>query len=111
MGFGDKLRTVIEEREITQKQLATDLNIAPSTVGGYVQNSSEPDFATLRALAKYFDVSTDYLLEVPMSKTATPREDELLRVFRSLSVEQQELYLEQGKAFFRINHKEDVKSS
>ena len=40
MNFGDILRSLLEERDITQKKLALDLNIAPSTIGGYVQNSS-----------------------------------------------------------------------
>ena len=111
MNFGDGLRALLEERNTTQKQLANDLNIAPSTIGGYVQNSSEPDFETLKRLAKYFDVSTDYLLDYRFGKTATHQEDDLLRIFRSLSPEQRELYLEQGKVFIRINQKEKAKSS
>ena len=112
MNFGDILRSLLEERDITQKKLALDLNIAPSTIGGYVQNSSEPDFETLKRLAKYFDVTTDYLLDYHSGKTATREEDELLRIFRSLSIEQKELYLEQGKAVARLNQKEkEAKSS
>ena len=61
LNFSNKLRSLIEERNLTQKQVAKDLNIAPSTMGGYVQGSSEPDFDTLRKLAKYFNVTTDYL--------------------------------------------------
>jgi len=66
MRFGDKLRALIEEQDITQKDLAMQLNLAPSTLGSYVQNTREPDFATLKLLANYFGVSTDYLLDVPM---------------------------------------------
>ena len=71
MNFGDILRSLLEERDITQKKLALDLNIAPSTIGGYVQNSSEPDFETLKRLAKYFDVTTDYL--IPENQISTAR--------------------------------------
>ena len=111
VNFGDKLRSLLEEKDITQKQLAADLCIPASTLGGYIQNSSEPDFATLKLLAKHFDVSTDYLLDVPSDKATTRMEDELLRVFRSLTQEQQETYIEQGKAFIRIAQKEKAKSS
>lgn len=45
MSFGENLRTLIEERDMTQKELAAKLNIAPSTMGSYVQNTREPDFA------------------------------------------------------------------
>jgi len=103
MNFGDILRTLIEERDLTQKQIAHDLNIAPSTIGGYFQNSSEPDFETLKLLARYFDVSIDYLLDFRSGKADTHQEDELLRIFRSLSADHKVLYVEQGKAFFKIN--------
>ena len=109
--FGDILRELIDERDTTQKRVANDLNIAPSTIGGYVQNTSEPDFNTLKSLARYFNVTTDYLLDVRVGKTDTRQEDEMLRVFRSLTVEQRELYLEQGKVFLRINQKRTEKSS
>ena len=111
MDFGDILRKLIDERDTTQKQVANDLNIAPSTIGGYVQNTSEPDFNTLKSLAKYFNVTTDYLLDFRAEKTDTRQEDEIIRVFRSLTVEQKELYLEQGKVFLRLNQRKAEKSS
>lgn len=112
MEFCNKLRTLIEERNITQKQVANDLNIAPSTIGGYVQGSSEPDFATLKILAEYFNVSTDYLLSVKVGNINTLLEDELLRVFRSMTTTQQSLFIEQGKVFVKANiSKETAKSS
>ena len=103
MLFCDKLRLLIEERNLTQKQVAKDLNIAPSTMGGYVQGMSQPDFETLKRLAVYFDVSTDYLLDVPEKATNGYMEDELLRVFRSMTQEQKAIYVDQGKAFIRAN--------
>lgn len=105
MSFGEKLRTLIEERDMTQKELAINLNIAPSTLGSYVQNAREPDFATLKAIAEFFNVSVDYLLEKRQNKMYTPQEDELLRIFRSLETEQRELCLEQCRIFVRLNHK------
>ena len=105
MNFGDTLRFLIEEREITQKKLANDLNIAPSTIGGYVQNSSEPDFNALKLLASYFNVSTDYLLDFHNGKTDTHLEDELLRLFRLLTADEKLLYVEQGRAFNKMKHR------
>ena len=113
MKFNDKLRTLIEERNITQKKVAQELNIAPSTMGGYVQGTSEPDFDTLKRIALYFEVSTDYLLDVPEKHINSKKELELIRIFRSLSSEQQNIFIEQGKAFIKINQnqKEMQKSS
>lgn len=106
MSFGNNLRTLIEERNMTQKELAVHLNIAPSTMGSYVQNTREPDFSTLKLLAEYFDVSIDYLLDYCPGKTNTHQENELLRVFRSLSEQQQYICIEQCKVFVRMNHQE-----
>ena len=97
MSFGDNLRALIEERDITQKELAKQLNIAPSTLGSYVQNVREPDFATLKIFADFFDVSTDYLLDHSVN--------ELLRVFRSLNEEQQHICIEQCKVLMLSNQK------
>ncbi len=113
MKFCDKLRMLIEEQNLTQKQVAKDLNIAPSTMGGYVQGMSQPDFETLKRLAQYFDVSADYLLNIPEKKNNGFLEEELLRVFRSMTREQQSLFIEQGKVFVKANNisKESAKSS
>jgi transcriptional regulator with XRE-family HTH domain len=111
MNFGDKLRALIEERGITQKELASHLNIAPSTVSSYVQNTREPDFVTLKLIAKYFDVSIDYLLDCRTGNTFSRQEEELLRVFRSLTAEQKEVCIEQCKVFVRLNQKARAKSS
>ena len=105
MSFGDNLRALIEERDITQKELAKKLNIAPSTLGSYVQNVREPDFATLKMFANFFDVSTDYLLDHSVKECSTRQENELLRVFRSLSEEQQYICIEQSKVFMLVNQK------
>lgn len=99
MLFGDILRNLLEEKNITQKQMASDLNIAASTLGNYIRNTREPDFATLCRIAAYFGVSTDYLLDYHPSYNISPLESELLRVFRTLTPEQQKIYIEQGKAF------------
>ena len=111
MSFSARLRVLIEERDITQKNLAAELHIPPSTLGGYVQGTSEPDFETLKLFVRYFKVSADYLLDIPESRTNSSKESELLRVFRNLPSEQQELFIEQGKAIIRYNTREAKTSS
>lgn len=105
MSFGDNLRRLIDERDITQKELARQLNIAPSTLGSYVQNVREPDFNTLKLLADYFEVSTDYLLDHYQKKVCKTREKELLRVFRTLTEDQQYICIEQCKVLMKSNYK------
>lgn len=105
MEFSDILRLLIEERGLTQKQLAKDLHIAVSTLGGYVQGTSEPDFDTLKRLAQYFEVSADYLLDFRTGKTKSHKEDDLLRVYRAMPSFMQEVFLEQGKAVLKLSGK------
>ena len=103
MSFGEKLRILLEEHTMTQKQLAKELNIAPSTVGSYIQNTREPDFDTLKSIAGLFQVSTDYLLDNPTKQWNGAREEELIRIFRAMTGEQQEICLEQCRVFVRLN--------
>lgn len=105
MPFGEVLRELLQQRELTQKQLAAHLNMAPSTLGNYIQDSREPDFETLRQLADFFDVSIDYLLDHRTKKANDRSEDELLSAFRSMTPEQQRIFLEQGKVVVWLNNK------
>ena len=105
MSLGEVLRSLLEERGVTQKQLADSLNIGASTLGNYMQNIREPDYEVLRSVAKYFNVTTDYLLEHISNQAKSLYEDELLRIFRTLTTDQQELFLEQGKLLIAHNNK------
>ena len=105
MSLGEMLRYLLEERDITQKQLAECMNIGASTLGNYIQNIREPDYEMLKELASFFGVSTDYLLEHKVDQTVCSHEVELLRVFRALEKDQQELFIEQGKLFIAQNNK------
>jgi len=105
MTFGDTLRALMEEKNLTQKRLSADLNIAAPTLGNYVRGLREPDYETLKAIAAYFRVSVDYLLDYRSEQTASRLEDSLLRVFRQMTDEQQETFVEQGKVFVAQNAK------
>ena len=103
MLFGDILRELLDEEGISQKQLASDLNIAAPTLGNYIRNIRQPDFETVKRIATYFSVTTDYLLDYRSVTSASRSEEDLIRIFRSLDSKQQQIYLEQGKAFARHN--------
>ena len=111
MKFSNILRQLIEDSEISQKLLAQEIKISPSTLANYVQGSRCPDYDTLMAIARYFNVTTDYLLGFQLDKADDRQEAMLMQVFRSLSPEQRETYIEQGRAFIRTNRKEQAKSS
>lgn len=62
MNFSNNLRTLREEKNVTQKELATYLCLSRSTIAGYETKSHQPDFVTLEKLAIYFDVPIDFLV-------------------------------------------------
>lgn len=60
--FGERLRELRIEKNILQKKLAEDFKVAQSSIADWERGVTETDFETLVKLAKYFNVSTDYLL-------------------------------------------------
>lgn len=62
MSIGARLRALLEEREMTQVDLAKHLSLAKSSVSQYISGTRTPDVQTLQAIASFFGVSTDYLL-------------------------------------------------
>lgn len=109
MSIGEKMRYLLEQREMSQKELALKLNIAPTTLSGYILNKREPDFLTLRQISLELGVSIDYLLEMPAfireGSPLAPPEAELVRLFQNLSPNQQEILLENAKLMSRQNEK------
>ena len=103
MKFGDVLRELLEEQNLSQKQLAAELNISASALGNYIRNNREPDFEILKRIARYFCVSTDFLLNYQLNSRSDYRDQKLLQIFHSLTDEQKDLFIEQGKLFIRSN--------
>lgn len=61
--FGDKLKILREEKEITQKELGNIIGVSDRVIGYYESNDRFPkEESVLRKISEYFDVSTDYLL-------------------------------------------------
>jgi len=111
MSFGRKIKGLMEEKNITQKELSQKLNISPSAISNYVQNIREPDFATLKKLAQYFHVSLDYLLSDEAQNTDHFLEEELLRVFGSMTKVEKILLIEQGKVIIKVNRENYYRSN
>ena len=57
-----RLKELRRKKDITQEELAKQLQLSPSTIGMYETGRREPDFDTLQMIADYFHVSTDSLL-------------------------------------------------
>ncbi|ENZ4726049.1 helix-turn-helix domain-containing protein [Listeria monocytogenes] len=60
--FANMLKKLRENENLTQNQLASKIGITRDTLANYETGRREPDFTTLKNIASYFEVSTDYLL-------------------------------------------------
>ena len=61
INISNNIADLRKKKGITQEQLATALNISPQAVSKWETNTSQPDTQTLPLIAKYFEVSIDYL--------------------------------------------------
>lgn len=113
-GFGAKLRNLRTEINLTQKNLATILNVSIPTLSHWECDYQEPSFKDLANLAKTLNVSIDYLLGLeddlgtandyetnfaaPMSDTYTAEERQLIEDFRQLNYYKRDLIKNNIKA-------------
>ena len=64
MNFNVRLKQLRQKNRLTQGELASILGLKPTAISNYESERNEPSFDKLLALAKYFDVTCDYLLGV-----------------------------------------------
>lgn len=60
--FGTKIKELRIENQLTQTELAKILNCHQSMIARWEKNECEPTESYIRNAAKYFNVSSDYLL-------------------------------------------------
>lgn len=72
MSLGEKIKELRESKGLTQEELGRILNVSKPSVSRYEANTNEPNTETLKQLAKYFNVSIDYLLGFSNKTTEKP---------------------------------------
>ncbi len=99
MKFGELIKDLRQNRDLTQREVAENVEISRSVLSQYENNFVEPTAYVVKRFAEFFDVSADYLLGLeddfgartatnaaPMGDSATTSEElRLLKVFRTLS--------------------------
>ena len=61
--IGQFIKECRNKNNLTQIQLAEKLGISFSAISMYERGERKPDYEILEAIADYFNVSVDYLLE------------------------------------------------
>lgn len=60
--IGQRLKLLREKRDMTQQELATVLETTQAQIWRWENDGAAPNTETIIRIAKYFDVTTDYLL-------------------------------------------------
>lgn len=67
--FSQKLKTLREQRNLSQSELARHLHISRSMISSYETMLRMPSYDVLIKISSYFNVSIDYLLGVKREDT------------------------------------------
>ena len=98
MMLSQVLKQLRQTKDITQAELAKEMHVTQQTVAKWECDSTYPNIGTLKELAKFFNVSIDFLLEMPQTAASPtiiyaatsfkPNQQELdhLKKYRALSV-------------------------
>lgn len=63
MSFGKKLRSLRQEKKLSQVELSKKLNVTSQALSQYELGKRIPDAEMIIRIADFFDVSVDYLLD------------------------------------------------
>lgn len=95
LSLGEQLKAVLDEHKLTQKELAKKLNIAPTTLNGYISNKREPDLETLKNISAALGVTVDYLLGVKGGGIdLSAKEEALIWQLRKMTPSQKDIVVE-----------------
>lgn len=75
MEFSRILKKLREDKRYSQTQLAKELGVSNVTISQYESGDRKPDIDTVKTIAKYFNVTTDYLLGHTTDKELTQKDE------------------------------------
>lgn len=88
LDFNKRLKTLRKEKRRTQEDVAKFLKIQRATYSGYERGVIMPPYDKINALAKYFDVTVEYLMgEKPVTQAPTDAVKSLVNLLDELKDE------------------------
>ncbi|MCY8321137.1 helix-turn-helix transcriptional regulator [Bacillus inaquosorum] len=72
--LSDRLVELRKSKKLTQQGLAAKLKITRSSLSQYEIGNRQPDYETLKKIADFFEVTTDYLLGYSNTKPVVKEE-------------------------------------
>ncbi len=104
--FGDRLKTVLKENNLKQKDLAELLNIHINTVSQWIRNLREPDLKSLRLIVHFLDTNYLWLItgETPEEYAARKKAQRVADDFAAYQIKKEE-YRETLRQFFLLSER------
>lgn len=84
LGFGKRLKELRQEKNLTQVDLGKILLLNKSSISRYELTNQLPEIDTLQRMAKYFNVSLEYLLGETDFRN---RDEEALKIIEAFEKE------------------------
>ena len=102
--FSEILKDLRSKSGISQGQLAKSVGVSPGNVSDWEVGKTKPGYVALAALARFFGVSADYLLELDTAPVKTGVDLERVKLEQGLSCDGSPLEAEEADliAMFRL---------
>ena len=108
MTFGQKIKKLRTESNLTQKDLADKMNVTFQTVSKWENDTNEPDITNIKELAKIFNCSYEYLFSDESEKAVVMEKinlEEISRLVADKKFEQAKNELEKHE----LNDEKDIR--
>ena len=91
--FNEKLKTLRERNDLSQTRFANEIGFSQAAISAWENGTREPGIAAILQIARFFNVSTDYLIgdgaqnsQKNPTSDLTSEEKHLLETFRKLDM-------------------------
>ena len=99
--FSEILKDLRSKSGISQGQLAKSVGVSPGNVSDWEVGKTKPGYVALAALARFFGVSADYLLELDEAPVKTGVDLERVKLEQGLSCDGSPLETEEASGSCR----------
>ncbi|MBR6696685.1 MAG: helix-turn-helix transcriptional regulator [Lachnospiraceae bacterium] len=79
MTIGEKIKSLRNEKGITQEALAEELNVSRSAIAKWESNNGIPEISNLKSISQIFNVSLDELLDNEVTAIALESKQEIIQ--------------------------------
>lgn len=103
MNFTSRFKSLIDRSGISQKDLSKAVGYTQQTISKWYNGRTEPDTETIKKIANYFNVTTDYLLGNDNKNTENEKEQKELNILKELLIKNNFMNEEEDLTKVQIN--------